>query len=67
MSYWVLPVIRIPISITTVQMVNNLDSVTNQNHKRFEVYDKRVSDRFKDEYIGANYLQHHYQKTDIEL
>ena len=56
MSYWVLPVSGIPISITTVQRVTNLESDTNQNQKHFEVYYKRISDRFKEEYIGENYI-----------
>ena len=67
MSYWVLPVSGIPISRTTVQRVTNLESATNQNQKRFEVYDKRIADRFNEEYIGANYLQNHHQKPDVEL
>ena len=67
MSYWVLPVSRIPISRTTVQMVTNLESETNQNQKQFEVYNKRVTDRFKEEYIGENYLHNHHQKPDVEI
>ena len=67
MSYWVLPVSGIPISRTTVQMVTNLESETNQNQKQFEVNNKHVVDRFKVEYIGANYLQNHHQKTDVEI
>ena len=67
MSFWVLPVSGIPISRTTVQRVTNLESSTNQNEKRFEVYDKRIADRFNEEYIGANYLQNHHQKPDVEL
>ena len=67
MSYWVLPVSGIPISRTTVQRVTNLESATNQNQKRFEVYDKRIADRFNEEYIGENYLQNHHQKPDVEL
>ena len=56
MSYWVIPIIKTPISITTVQRVNNLESATNKNQKRFEVYGKRVAYIFKEEYIEANYL-----------
>ena len=44
-----------------------MEPATNQNQKRFEVYDKRVADRFNEEYIGANYLQNHHQKPDVEL
>ena len=47
--------------------MTNLGSATNQNQKRLELYDKRIADRFKEEYIGANYLQNHYQKPDVEL
>ena len=36
MSYWILPVSRIPISRTTVQRVTNLESQTEQCKKRFE-------------------------------
>ena len=67
MSYCVLPVSGIPISITTVQRVTNMKSETNQNQKRFEVYGKRISDRFKEEYIGANYPQNHHQIPDVKL
>ena len=56
-SYWVIPVSEIPITRTTVQRVTNLESATNQNQKRFKVYDKHIADRFNEEYIGANYLQ----------
>ena len=66
-SYWVLPVSEIPITRTTVQRVTKLESATNQNQKRFEVYNKRIADRFNEEYIGANYLQNHHQKPDVEL
>ena len=44
-----------------------MESATNQNQKRFKVYDKRIANRFNEEYIGANYLQNHHQKTDVEL
>ena len=54
MSYWVLPVSRIPISITTVQRMANLESATNQNQKFFEVYNKRIADIFREEHIRAN-------------
>ena len=67
MSYWVLPVSVIPISRTTVQRVTNLESATNQNQKRFELYNKHGADRFKEEYIGENYLHNHHQKPDVEL
>ena len=67
MSYWVLPVSEIPISRTLMQMVTNLESSTNQNHKHFEAYDKRVADRFKEEYIRANYLNNHHQKPDVKI
>ena len=50
-----------------MQRVTNLESATNQNQKRFEVYNKRIADRFNEEYIRANYLQNHHQKTDVEL
>ena len=67
MSYWVLPVSGIPISRTTVQRVINLESATNKKQKRFEVYNKSVTYRFKEEYIGGNYLQNHHQKRDVKL
>ena len=66
MCYWVLPVSGIPIPRTTVQRVTNFESSTNPNQTQFEVYDKRVSHRFKEEYTGANYLQKHNQKPEIE-
>ena len=66
-SYWVIPVSEIPITRTTVQRVTNLESAINQNQKRFKVYDKRIADRFNEEYIGANYLQNHHQKPDVKL
>ena len=48
-------------------MVTNLESETNQSQKHVEVCDKHVAYRFKEEYIGANYLQNNHQKTDVEL
>ena len=51
MSYWVLLVSRIPISRTIVQRVTNLESVTDQNQTQFEVYNKRIEEIFKEEYI----------------
>ena len=53
MSYRVTPVSEIPISRTTVQRVVNLESSTNQNQKTVELYNKRVTERFKEEYIEA--------------
>ena len=54
MSYWLLPFSGIPISRTTVQRVTNLESATNKNQKRFEVCNKRVTERYKEEYIREN-------------
>ena len=48
MNDCVLPVSGIPISRTTVKMVDNLESATNQIQKHFEVYNKRVVDGFKE-------------------
>ena len=43
MSYWVLPASGIPMSRTTVQLVTNLESQTEQCKKRFEVYDRAIA------------------------
>ena len=53
LSYCVIPSSEIPITRTTVLKVTNLESATNQNQKRFKVYDKHITDRFNEEYIGA--------------
>ena len=42
--------------------------ISNQSKpETFEVYDKCIADRFKEEYIGANYEQNNHQKPDVEL
>ena len=48
MSYWVFPASGIPMSITTVQQVTNLESQTEQCKKCFEVYDRSIADRFNE-------------------
>ena len=48
MSYWVLPASVIPMPRTTVQRVTNIESQTEQQKKRFEVYDTTIADRFNE-------------------
>ena len=67
MSYWVLPVSSIPISWTTVQRVTNLESQTNQCKKLFEDYDRKIADRYKEEFIGDQYLTRHGDKPNIAI
>ena len=62
LSYWVLPSSGIPMSRTTVQRVTNLESQTEQCKKRFSVYDKRIAERFNE-----NYLQNNNDKPAVEL
>ena len=46
--------------------MTNLESVIYKSQKRFEVYDKHITERFKEEYTGANYLQNHHKKPDVK-
>ena len=65
MSYWVLPEIRIQMSRTTVQRFTNLESQTEPCKKRFEVYDRAISDRFNEVYIEGNFVDTPNNKPNI--
>ena len=67
MSYWVLTASGIPMSRTTVQRVTNLESQTEQCKKRFEVYNRSISDRFNAVYIEGNFIDTPNNKPNIEL
>ena len=67
MSYWVLPASRIPMYITTVQQVTNLESQTEQCERRFEVYYSAIVDRFNGVYIEVNFIDTPNKKINIEL
>ena len=54
-------------SRTTVQRVTNLESQTEQCKKRFEVYDKAISDRFNEVYIEGIFIDTPNNKPNIEL
>ena len=57
MSYWIFPFSGIPVSRTTVQQIRNLEAQTDQCKKRFEVYDRRISERYNETYVEAEYLE----------
>ena len=50
MSYWILPASGLPVSRTTVQRVGYLETCTNVNKKRFEVYYKAIKKRCHENY-----------------
>ena len=54
-------------SHTTVQIVTNIESQTEQCKKRFSVYDKSIAERFNENYIDADYLQNNNDKPTVEL
>ena len=67
MSYWVFSATVIPTSRTTVQRVKNLESQTKKIKKRFEVYDRAISERFNEVYIEGNFINTPNNKPNIEL
>ena len=67
MSYWVLPASGIPMSRTTVKIVTNLESQTDQCKKIFSVYDKRIAERINEKYIDADYLQNNNDKPAVKI
>ena len=52
---------------TTVQLVINLESKTEQCKKRFEVYDRATAERFNEVYIEGNFIDTPNNKPNIEL
>ena len=56
MSYWVFPASGIPMSRTTIHRVTNMESKTKQCKKRFEVYNRDITDRFNEVYIEGNFI-----------
>ena len=67
MSYWFLPASGIPMSRITTERVTNLELQTEQCKKRFEVYDRAISEIFNDVYIEGNFIETPNKKTNIEL
>ena len=67
MSYWVLPKSGIPISITAVQRVTNLETQTDANKKRFEHYDKAINERFYDVYTQESFSAPSSDKPTMEM
>ena len=66
-SYWVLPASRIPMSRNTVKRVTNLESQTEQCKKILSTYEKRIAERFNENYIDTNYLQNNNDKPALKL
>ena len=54
MSYWVLPILGIPISRTTVQRMTELEKSTDVNKSRIIKYDASIAERFKEERLGKS-------------
>ena len=53
--------------IKTVQRVTNLESQTEKSKKRFEVYDRYITERFNEVYIEGNSINTSNNKLNIEL
>ena len=54
-------------SRTTVQQVTNLESKIEQCNKRFEVYDRAITEIFNEVYIEGNFIYTLNKKPNIEL
>ena len=54
-------------SRTTVQLVTNLESQTEQCKKHFEVYDRAIADIFNELYIEGNFIGAPNNKPNIEV
>ena len=67
MSYWVLPKSGIPISITTLQRVTHLEIQTDDNMKRFEHYDRAITERFHEVYTQESFSVPSSDKPTIEM
>ena len=65
MSCGVFPASKIPVYITNVQLVKNLESQTEQRKKHFEVHEIAIADRFKEVYIEGNFIETLNNKPSI--